>query len=125
MPAVATDGATFTTGHGCDATATLVALSTNVFINGVRVLTAGASSEHTIDRQEQLVVGTPPNTSPVWANPPTNTIPVLVTICDTSHTVTFGAGSNKVFVNGRRIARVGDACEGGVIITGSSKVFAN
>ena len=104
MPAVAIDGATFTTGHAsCDQTATLVALSTNVLIEGSKALTVGATSTHT----RPVVKGTPP-----------------ATVCE-AHDIVLSAGSSKVFVNGRALARQNDPCEGGVIITGFSKVIVN
>ncbi len=104
MPEAAVDGAIFTTGHAsCDQTATLVALSTNVFIGGSKALTVGATSTHT----RPVVKGTPP-----------------ATVCE-AHDIVLSAGSSKVFVNGRALSRKGDPCEGGIITTGSSKVIAN
>ena len=100
MPAVTRAGDATTTGHGCDATTTVVGPSTNVFCNSKGVERKGdPAAAHTI-----------PNSA---------TPPVCV-----SHSAVINAGSGTVFVNKKPIARIGDSCDSGVITGGSSNVFA-
>ncbi len=97
MPAVARNGDPCSTGHGCDATSTVIGPSTNVFANGIGV-----------ERQGDPVA---PHTIPSG--------PVCV-----PHSAVINVGSSTVFVNGIPIARVGDSTDAGSITGGSSNVFA-
>ena len=101
MPGVTRDGDATTTGHGCDATTTVTGPSTNVFCNTRGVERKGdPTAAHTI---------------PNGASPP---------VC-IPHSASITEGSNKkVFVNGKLIARIGDACDSGNITGGSTNVFA-
>ena len=101
MPGVTRDGDATTTGHGCDATTTVTGPSTNVFCN-----TKGV---------ERKTDPTAAHTIPNSASPP---------VC-IPHSASITEGSNKkVFVNGKLIARITDACDGGEITSGSDNVFA-
>ena len=101
MPGVCRENDTATTGHGCDITTTVVRPSTNVFCN-----TRGV---------ERKTDPTAAHTIPNGASPP---------VC-IPHSASITEGSNKkVFVNGKLIARITDACDGGEITSGSSNVFA-
>ena len=101
MPAVTRTGDATTTGHGCSATTTVVRPSTNVFCN-----TRGV---------ERKTDPTAAHNIPNGASPP---------VC-VPHSASITEGSNKkVFVNGKLIARITDACDGGEITSGSSNVFA-
>jgi len=100
MPGVTRKDDVTTTGHGCSATTTVVGPSTNVFCNSKGVERKGdPAAAHTI-----------PNSA---------TPPVCV-----SHSAVINAGSGTVFVNGKAIARIGDSCDAGAIVAGSSNVFA-
>ena len=103
MPAVARFGDVTSTGHGCSATTTLAGPSTNVFCNTKGVERKG----------DPLAAHTIPFTS---GSPP-------VTVC-IPHAAVINAGSGTVFVNSKAIARVGDSCDAGAIVAGSSNVFA-
>jgi uncharacterized Zn-binding protein involved in type VI secretion len=100
MPAVArsqnTD--TITTGHGCDATALIAgSLQTKVFVNTkLGAVQGDPIAPHTI---------------------------LAGAIC-VPHSAVVNAGSSKVFFGGIAAARIGDSADGGVIISGSSNVFA-
>ena len=101
MPAVTRTGDATTTGHGCDTTTTVIGPSTDVFCNTKGVERKGdPTASHTIPNE---------------ADPP-------VCVAHTSATITEGSGT--VFVNGRAIARIGDACDAGAITGGSTDVFA-
>ena len=98
MPGVTRDGDATTTGHGCDATTTVTGPSTDVFCN-----TKG------VERKTD----------------PTASHDRLVGIDCVAHTSSISGGSDKkVFVNGKLIARIGDACDSGNITGGSTNVFA-
>jgi uncharacterized Zn-binding protein involved in type VI secretion len=97
MPAVTRQTDSFSTGHPCVSTSQLTDPSTDVFANGLGVERQGDPSvEH------YYKVGK-------------NCVP---------HTVTITGGSSTVFVNGKPIARVGDAIDLGQITDGSGDVFA-
>ena len=100
MPGVTRDGDATTTGHGCDATTTVTGPSTNVFCN-----TRGV---------ERKTDPTAAHTIPNGASPP---------VC-IPHSASITEGSETVFVNGKAIARITDACDGGEITSGSNNVFA-
>ena len=100
MPAVTRDGDATTTGHGCDDTTTVTGPSTNVFCN-----TRGV---------ERKTDPTAAHTIPNGASPP---------VC-IPHSASITEGSGTVFVNGKAIARITDACDGGEITSGSDNVFA-
>ena len=100
MPAVTRFGDASSTGHGCSATTTVAGPSTNVFCNTKGVeLKGDPTAGHTI---------------PNGASPP---------VC-IPHAAVINAGSGTVFVNGKAIARIGDSCDAGAIVAGSSNVFA-
>lgn len=97
MPAVARLSDSFKTGHGCTPVSKLTGPSTNVFANGIGVERQGDPSvSHTFDNKSGCV----------------------------PHTVNIRGGSSTVFVNGKPIARVGDAIDQGSISSGSPDVFA-
>lgn len=98
MPAVARKDDPTTTGHGCDATTTVVGPSTDVFANGLGVERKGDP--------------TAPHTIPSG--------PVCV-----PHSAVINVGSPNVYVNNIPCARVGDSTDGGAITAGSPNVFAN
>ena len=100
MPGVTRDGDATTTGHGCNTTTTVTGPSTNVFCN-----TKGV---------ERKTDPTAAHTIPNSASPP---------VC-IPHSASITEGSGTVFVNGKAIARITDACDGGEITSGSSNVFA-
>jgi len=98
MPKVARFGDTTTTGHGCDATTTVVGGSSNVFCNNKKVERKGdPTAPHTI----------------------------LSGIVCVPHSANINVGSKTVFVNGKPMARVGDSTDAGAITSGSGNVFAN
>ena len=85
----------FITGHGCDIASVIVALPTNVYVNGRQIATLGAvSAPHTI---------------------------LSGRVCVPHLSVVF-TGSLSVFANGRPVARVLDSIDSGAIITGSTNV---
>ena len=88
MPGVTRENDATSTGHGCDATTTVVGPSTNVFCN-----TKGV---------ERKTDPTAAHTIPNSASPP---------VC-VPHSSVINAGSGTVFVNGKAIARIGDSCDG-------------
>ena len=104
MPGVCRKDDTATTGHGCDTTTTVVGPSTDVFCNtrGVERKT-DPTAAHTIP---SLNDDDPPQY-----------------VC-VAHSATITEGSETVFVNGKAIARITDACDGGEITSGSDNVFA-
>lgn len=98
MPAVARLNDPTTTGHGCDATTTVIGPSTNVFANGLGVERKGdPTAPHTI---------------------------LAGSVC-VPHSAVINVGSPNVFVNNIACARVGDSTDGGAITAGSPNVFAN
>ena len=100
---VAVTGAACTTGHGCDAVTTVLGGSPNVKIGNVGVLTKG----------DPLAVHNINNAPP--GLPPCINHPGQV----------VNTGSATVFVNGKRIARVGDSVDiGGSITAGIPNVVA-
>ena len=100
MPGVTRKDDVTTTGHGCSATTTVVGPSEDVFCN-----TRG------VERKGDPAA---PHTIPNGASPP---------VC-VPHSSVINAGSGTVFVNGKAIARIGDSCDAGAIVAGSSNVFA-
>jgi uncharacterized Zn-binding protein involved in type VI secretion len=100
MPAVARQGDPTTTGHGCDATSTVVGptgAGANVYANGIAVECQGDPvAPHTIPSGRQCV----------------------------AHSAVINVGSGTVKVGGKSLARVGDSTDGGAITAGSSTVFA-
>jgi len=97
MPAVARQGDSFSTGHGCTGESTLTGPSNDVFVDGIGVERMGDPCvEHTIKSGRRC--------SP--------------------HVVNISSGSATVFVNGKPIARVGDSIDAGTITGGSSTVFS-
>lgn len=100
MPAVARGTDSVSTGHGCDAITTLETANTGssskVFINGIPVSCVG----------DKTIIHQVPGGS--------SCVP---------HQEVIKSGSNKVFCGGKAIARIGDSCDNGVILSGSSNVF--
>jgi uncharacterized Zn-binding protein involved in type VI secretion len=97
MPAVAREGDSISTGHGCDSTSTVISPSSNVFCNGIGVERKGDPvAPHTIPSGPACV----------------------------PHSAFINAGSSTVYVNGIPIARVGDSADAGSITSGSSNVYA-
>ena len=101
MPGVTRDGDATTTGHGCDATTTVIGPSTDVFCNSKGV--------------ERKTDPTAAHTIPNSASPP---------VCVSHSGAVINAGSGTVFVNGKAIARIDDSCDAGAITEGSTTVFA-
>ena len=100
MPGVTRDGDATTTGHGCDTTTTVTGPSGDVFCNSL-----GLERKTDPTASHDRPVGDP-------------------VVC-TAHTSSITEGSaKKVFVNGKLIARIGDACDSGAITGGSTNVFA-
>jgi uncharacterized Zn-binding protein involved in type VI secretion len=101
MPAIARDGDPTTTGHGCDATTTVVGptgAGAKVFANGIPIECIGnPTAPHTIPGGRSCV----------------------------PHSAVINVGSSNVFVGGIGVARVGDSTDGGSITAGSSNVIAN
>jgi len=101
MPAVARDGDSTTTGHGCDSVTTVTGPTgspAKVYANGIPVECKGNPvAPHTIP------------SGPACVDHPDAVINV---------------GSTKVFVGGIALARIGDSTDNGEIITGSPNVFA-
>lgn len=86
----------FVTGHGCDVASVIVALPTNVYVNGRPIATVGAvSAPHTIPSGRTCV----------------------------AHLSVVYTGSLSVFADGRPVARVLDGIDAGAIVTGSSDVY--
>jgi len=100
MPAVARDGDSANTGHGCDFVTTVTGptgSSAKVYANGIPVECEGnPTAPHTIPSGPSCV----------------------------PHSAVINVGSSKVFVNGIPLARIGDSTDSGEIISGSSNVFA-
>ncbi len=100
MPAVAREGDSTTTGHGCDGSTTITGASgagAGVFANGIAVECAGdPTAVHRLGGRN----------------------------CSVRHAAAINAGSGTVFVGGKPLARVGDSTDGGAITSGSANVFA-
>jgi uncharacterized Zn-binding protein involved in type VI secretion len=99
MPAIARKDGTDTilTGHGCDVTTVTDKGSSDVLVNGIGACRLGdAIRIHTIPYGPYCV----------------------------SHTAYIIGGSSTVFVNGIPVARLTDSADAGIIVTGSSDVFA-
>lgn len=102
MPAIARGTDSVSTGHGCDAVTTLessqTGTSAKVFLNGLPISCIG----------DKTVVHQVPGGS--------SCVP---------HQETIKAGSGTVYCSGKKIARIGDSCDAGVIISGSGNIFSN
>jgi len=102
MPAISRGGDSVSTGHGCDAVTTLdsnnTGLSSNVYMNGIPVCCVG----------DKTIIHTIPGGS--------SCVP---------HIAYINSGSSTVFVGGKGVARIGDSCDSGVIISGSGNIFCN
>ena len=98
MPAIARDGDSTTTGHGCDAVTTVTGPSSNVFANNIGIERKGdPTSGHTILSGNQCI----------------------------PHSAVINEGSGNVYINNIPIARVGDSTDSGSITSGSPNVYAN
>lgn len=98
MPAVARQGDTISTGHGCDGVTTLTGPSGDVFANGIGIERQGDPTvSHRFGGRN----------------------------CSAQHVVSIAAGSGTVFVNNKPIARIGDSVDSGAIAAGSPNVFAD
>ena len=101
MPAIARKDDPTTTGHGCDATTTVVGptgASAKVFANGIAIECIGnPTASHTILSGSSCV----------------------------PHSAVINVGSGNVFVGGIGVARKDDSTDGGAITAGSPDVFAN
>jgi uncharacterized Zn-binding protein involved in type VI secretion len=99
MPAVCRVGDSLSTGHGCSGSTTIAASNTDgsVRANGIAI----------------IVVGAPTVAHPFPPDPP----------C-APHVANLNAGSASVFINGKRVGRVGDSADAGAMTSGSSNVFA-
>lgn len=102
MPAIARETDTVSTGHDCDTITTLDGGSTgnssNVYIAGLGVCCVG---DKTVVHNIRMG---------------TSCVP---------HIEEVKSGSSTIFVGGKAVARIGDACDSGVIISGSGNVFCN
>jgi len=100
MPAVARNGDSTTTGHGCDSVSTVIGptgASAQVYANGIAVECKGNPvAPHTIPSGPACV----------------------------PHSAVINVGSSTVFVGGIPLARIGDSTDSGAIISGSPNVFA-
>lgn len=99
MPAVCRVGDSLSTGHGCSGSTTIASSNTDgsVKANGIAV----------------IVVGAPTVAHPFPPDPP----------C-APHVANLNAGSSSVFINGKRVGRVGDSADAGAMTSGSPNVFA-
>lgn len=101
MPSIARKGDSTTTGHGCTGITTVInptGESVGVYANGIGIEVIGdPTAVHTIPAGDACV----------------------------PHTAVINAGSSTVFVGGIGVARIGDSCDLGAIISGSPNVFAN
>ena len=101
MPEVTYQGASVTTGHGCDSTTTISAGSTDVLMNN--------GSQKVAREGDALAAHTLPSGSQCIAHPGQ----------------VVNVGSATVFVNDKPIARKGDSCDiGGQVTDSNSKVIA-
>jgi len=101
MPAIARDGDSTTTGHGCDGSTTVTGptgAGAKVFANGIAIECIGnPTASHNIKVGKDCV----------------------------AHTASINKGSGNVFVGGIGVARVGDSTDNGAITAGSPNVIAN
>ena len=102
MPAISRETDSVATGHGCDSVTTLdggnTGVISKVFVNGLGVCCIG----------DKTVVHTIPGGS--------SCVP---------HIEFVKSGSPTVFIGGIAVARIGDGCDAGVILSGSGNVFSN
>ena len=85
------------TGHGCDATTVTAGCSGDVFVNGIGAVREGdLTASHLVPGGLDCV----------------------------SHTVPLTTFSSSVYVNGKRVGRLGDAYSGHTITSASTDVFA-
>ena len=102
MPAISRNGDIVSTGHGCDSVTTLDGANTGssakVFMNGLAVCCVG----------DKTIVHTLPSGN--------SCVP---------HTEVIKSGSSTVFIGGKAVARIGDSCDAGVILSGSGNIFCN
>lgn len=102
MPAIARETDQVSTGHQCDTITTLDGGSTGsaskVYIGGLGIVCIGDKTvEHKIKNGNSCV----------------------------PHIEFVKNGSSTIFIAGKAVARIGDACDEGVIISGSGNVFCN
>lgn len=102
MPAVSRETDSVSTGHGCDSVTTLDGNSTgnnaNVYIGGLGVCCVGDKTVvHNIKSGNSCV----------------------------PHVEVVKSGSSTIFIAGKAVARIGDSCDAGVILSGSGNVFCN
>ena len=99
MPAVCRVGDSLSTGHACAGSTTIASPNTDgtVRANGKAIIVVGA-----------------PTVSHPFAPVP---------LC-LPHVANLNAGSSKVFINGKRVGRVGDSADAGQMTSGSPNVFA-
>ena len=98
MSAVSRLGDSLTTGHGCDSVTVLaMPLQSTVRANGILVSVIGTPTV-------SHLIGTPP-------------------LCF-GHIAALNTGSSTGRINSIPIGRIGDSADGGVMISGSSNVFA-
>ena len=99
MPAVSRKGDSLTTGHVCASTTTLDTPGQGTcFANSILIARV---SDPTVPHP----------------NPPAPLCP--------NHVANVNAGSPNVFVEGLKVARIGDSADAGAMISGSGNVFAN
>ena len=99
MPAVSRKGDSLSTGHGCVGTTTLnTPGQSTVFANSILIAR----------------VSDPTVSHPFPPLPP----------C-APHVANVNAGSPNVFVEGLKVARIGDSADSGNMTSGSGNVFAN
>ena len=99
MPAVSRKGDSLTTGHVCASTTTLDTPGQGTcFANSILIArVSGPTVPH--------------------PNPPAPLCP--------NHVANVNAGSPNVFVEGLKVARIGDSADAGAMTSGSGNVFAN
>ena len=99
MPKVSRKGDSLSTGHGCTGTTTLDTPGQGTcFANSILIAR----------------VSDPTISHPFPPDPP----------C-APHIATVNVGSPNVFVEGKKVARVGDSADAGAMTSGSDNVFAN
>ena len=99
MPAVSRKGDSLTTGHICTSTTTLDTPGQGTcFANSILIARV---SDPTVPHP----------------NPPSPPCP--------NHVANVNAGSPNVFVEGLKVARIGDSADAGAMTSGSGNVFAN
>jgi len=99
MPAVSRKGDSLTTGHVCASTTTLDTPGQGTcFANSILIARV---SDPTVPHP----------------NPPAPLCP--------NHVANVNAGSPNVFVEGLKVARIGDSADAGAMTSGSGNVFAN